>query len=296
MATRRVVRRNTEASATDRYKDDEKDYEPADEEKDYEQRPSRSRSRDEADDARPARRSRREEPEEEERPTRRRRAAAEEDEKPARGRRSRDEDEEPAAKRRQMKGGWGTAEKAQAASGDWAKTSKLTSEEVIFKFLDDEPFVVFGQHWIQERPGKKSFICLNDVTGGGKSECPLCDIGDKPRVFSAFNVLRLEPGEDPVLEVLQGGTRLTQALKDKNNGKDGPLTKPYWAINSSGKGTSTSYNVAAVKERDLEEDWDYIPLDEDELDDFSKDAYTSETYPDGLSSKRDLQEIVDEIA
>jgi hypothetical protein len=302
-----------------------------DDDDDRDEKPRRSRARDDDDeeeDDRPARRRSHsrddDEDEDEEKPTRRRRASRDdddedEDEKPRSRRRSRDDDdddedekprgrrrnrdddddeeEEPKAKRRAMKGGWKTADRAKDASGSWANEVKLSSEEVVYKFLDDEPFVVYGQHWIDERKGKKSFVCLADpdVKDKGK-DCPLCAIGDKPRIFSAFNVLRIEADLDPALEVLTAATRLTEQLKDKGSGKSGPLTAHYWGLSRSGKGNSTSYSQIPIKERDLGEEWDVDPLSKRELEDFEAEAYTSKTFPENPPSLRDLKEIAAEIA
>lgn len=278
-----------------------------DDDEEEEERPRRSRrSRDDEEEEEPRRgrrsRSRDDDEEEEERPRRgRSRSRDDDDDEPRpRGRRSRsrdDDEEEAPRKRREMKGGWGTAERAKDANADWATEVKLNSDEVVYKFLDDEPFVVYGQHWIDERKGKKSFTCLNDPDKRSKpGVCPLCDIGDKPRIFSAFNVLRLEGDDDPVLEVLTAAVRLTEQLKDKGNGKNGPLSEHYWGLSRSGKGNSTSYSQIPIKERDLKEDWDVEPLDDRDIEDFERDAYTGKTFPENPSSFRDLKEIAAEIS
>jgi hypothetical protein len=196
-----------------------------------------------------------------------------------------------------MKGGWGTADRARDANSDWASEVKLTADEQVFAFLDDAPFVVYGQHWVDERKGKKSFVCLNDADQKSKpGVCPLCDIGDKPRVFSAFNVILLEEGNDPMLQVLTAATRFTTQLKDKNESRNGPLTKDYWGLSRSGKGNNTSYNIIPIKERDLKDDWGVEPLDDRDFEDLEKEMYTSRTYPENPPSYRDLKEIAEEIA
>jgi hypothetical protein len=324
--TRRRLSKSAPSADDYEDRDDDKDYEEPkrsrrerdeDEEEERPTRRRRSSARDEEEDEPRSRRSSRDDDddEEEERPRRRSRSRDddEEDEKPRR-RRSRDEDEdeprgrrrsrgrddddeeEEKPKRRSMKGGWGTADRAKDSNSDWASEVKLSSDEQVFKFLDDAPFVVYREHWIDERKGKKSFVCLNDPDVKPKpGTCPLCDIGDKGRIKSAFNVLLLEQDADPVLQVLVCGPTLTSQLKDKNDGKNGPLTEMYWGLSRSGKGSSTSYGMIPIKERDLVDDWDVEPLDDADIDELAEDAYTSKTFPENPPSLRALKEIAAEI-
>lgn len=196
-----------------------------------------------------------------------------------------------------MKSGWGAAERARDANSDWASEVKLSSDEQVFLFLDDSPFVVYGQHWIDERKGKKSFVCLNDVDARVKpGVCPLCDIGDKARPMAAFNVVLLEEKNDPTLQVLVCGPKMTGQLKDKNDSRQGPLTEGYWGLSRSGKGGNTAYGIIPIKERDLESDWGVEPPDDRDIEDLAKEeAYTSKTYPENPPSLRDLKEIAAEI-
>lgn len=294
--------------------DDDVDDRPArrrrnrDDDDEEEERPKRRRARDDDDDEdedekpRSKRRSRDDDDEEEERPRSRRRSRDDDDDedRPRRSkRRSRDDDdeEEERPKRKAMKGGWGTADRAKDSNSDWAAEVKLSSDEVVYKFLDDAPFVVYREHWIDERKGKKSFICLNDPDVKPKpGVCPLCDIGDKGRIKSAFNVLLLEPDADPVLQVLVAPPTLTGQLKDKNEGSRGPLIEAYWGLSRSGKGSSTAYGIIPIKERDLEEDWDVEPLDDGDIEAFEEERYTSKTFPENPPSLRDLKEIAAEIS
>jgi hypothetical protein len=305
MATRR--RRIPSSSKESKRAPSTSDYdEEVDDSEAYDEpRRSRRRARDDEEEETPRRSRRRardeEEEEEEEAPRRSRRSRDEDDDDDdddrksrKRSRRSRDDDDEDdeRSKRPALRGGWAEAEKNKT-QGDWAKEVKLQNEEQVFKFIDDEPFVSYRQHWI-ERPGKKSFTCLDRPTDKDKI-CPLCSIGDdKPRSFNAFNVLRLEGDEEPTLEVLVAGVKLTEQLKAADKGRNGPLTEHYWAISRSGKGNSTAYNLIPVKERDLEDEWDVVPLDDDEIDEWVEKAYTPKTFPD-YTSKRDLNEIAAEI-
>jgi len=197
--------------------------------------------------------------------------------------RSRDEEE-----RRPVRKGWGGARRVKEMGGDFPEGLTLEAgEPVLVKFLEDEPFVSYRQHWI-EREGKKSWTCLED-------DCPLCDIGDRPQSKFCFNVLLLSEGE-PVVKVWTVGSRVLSTLEAHHQDKKtGPLTKLYWEIKRTGKGTKSSTNLQGLKERDVEEDWEDVELlDDDVLEKYRKQCYTDETVQ--VQTRKQLKEIASEIA
>ena len=156
-----------------------------------------------------------------------------------------DDDDEDA-----LVGGWGAHHRNKAETSNYPNKLELHADPALVRFLDDEPLVSYKQHWI-ERKGKKSFYCI------GK-DCPLCNMGDKPRVKNIFNVVRLDEGS-PVNLVLETGPRLTDILESKS--RKTSLSRAYWGIAMHGKAGNTNFDVAMVKERDLEDDFDAQPLD-----------------------------------
>lgn len=288
---------------------------------DEEIRPRRRRTRDEDDAPRTARkttavrrraeedddedevvvpRSRRSaevvEDDEEEKPRSKRPASRDEDEddedeKPRRRARSRDEDDDEDAEDEDeeprnasiAKAGWGAAKK-NTTSGDFANEFKFDDGvETLVKFLDDEPFASYKEHWI-ERKGKKSFMCL------GSNACPLCKVGDIARGKTAFNIAVLS-GDEVEVQALVCGPRLLKQIETLHKGKNGPLTTHYWSLTRTGKKSETSYPMQVVKARDLE-DWDL------EEDDILKDLkglklYTADIFKP--MSKSALKEVADEI-
>jgi hypothetical protein len=232
-----------------------------------------------------AARRRRRDAEEEPAAPRRRRAA--EEEEPAPRRRRAAEEERPAAV---AGSGWDAFDKQRSESGDFAEEFKPDEEEVLIKFLDDAPIAVYRQHWI-ERTGKKSFTCLGD-------RCPLCeDLGDKPRGLAAFNVIDLSDPESPVVKVWVVGTIVAETLKNyAKKEKTSPLNRDdlYFSVSRSGKGAKSSTSVNPIKERDLAEDWDCEPLDEETLDALEGRAYEQDDVVQ-FHSRQQLQEIADEV-
>lgn len=155
-----------------------------------------------------------------------------------------------------VQAGWGAAASAlkpKEKAGEYAADFRMSEQPQLVRFLEDAPFAVYEQHWIDRTEGKRSFVCLGD-------ECPLCVIAnDKPRPKFAFNVLVLSD-EEPTVQILTTATTLARQLQAANDDpRRGPLTKYYWAISRQGTGPSTSYTLDRVKSSDLAEEWELNP-------------------------------------
>lgn len=277
-----------------RYEDDDEDERPA--------RRSRSRDDDDDEDERPARRSRSrdDDDEEDEKPARRRRRDEEdedEDEKPRR-RRSRDDDDDdedtkpkkPRVVPKNLKGGWGAADKVKSDSSSYANRVKVTTKEQLIKFLEDAPYVSYAQHWIP-RTGQQSFICIAKEDPKG---CPLCDSGDSPAARVCFNVAMIdEDGGDPVLMSLEASSTTAESIKNYHNEpRTGPISKHYWAIKkASDKKTATTV-LNMVRERDLDEEWQVDPITPEQIKALKKEMYGPDIV--NLPSRKQLLEIVAE--
>lgn len=159
------------------------------------------------------------------------------------------DDEDTVAERSShVQSGWKAAlDAAKNSGGGFTNEFKFTEDAQLVKFLDNEPFAVYEQHWI-ERQGKRSFICLG-------ADCPLCDKGDTPKSKTAFSVLNLS-AEEPTVEMLVAGpTMLTQLAGLDSDTKTGPLDRAFWALSKKGQKKQTTYQFLPVKPRDLDEDW-----------------------------------------
>ena len=159
-----------------------------------------------------------------------------------------------------VQAGWGAADaflKPKAKSGEYASEFRMTEQPQLVRFLEDGPFMVYEQHWIDRSEGKRSFVCLGE-------DCPLCIIAnDKPRAKFAFNIVNLSE-EEPTTQIMTVATTLARQLRAANDDtRRGPLTKFYWAISRQGTGPSTSYTLDRVRGTDLAEEWE---LDADEVE------------------------------
>lgn len=173
--------------------------------------------------------------------------------------------------RRVIKRGWGNAEEVKTSDSPFAQTLKIGSEPQVVKFLEDDPYTSYHQHWI-ERQGQRSFVCIAKIDPKG---CPLCDAGDRASAKFAFNVALMSEDNDPVLKSYEVGVRIIDSLKNFHlDPRQGPLPKNYWAISRTGTKGSSQTNHQMIRERDLREEWEMDPITEDQFGTLKKNAYT----------------------
>lgn len=265
-----------------------------DEELEEDEAPKRRRPRDEDDEPEEKPRKRRaardddDDGDDEERPAKKKRRARDEDEDDEED----DEDEDGESRKRpvgSVRKGWKGAKENQLKGGDFPDEMKITDEAELVKFLEDEPFASYRQHWVDNPPAgikKKSYTCLED-------DCALCDMGDRPRTLTAFNVLHLSTGGAAENKILILGNKAVGQLQGfADDPKTGPLDRLFWAISKSGKKQSTAYNFQPVKERDLEEDWEIDPEDvAQEIEDAQDRVYDHTAIQ--VPTKRQLRELVE---
>jgi hypothetical protein len=166
----------------------------------------------------------------------------------------------PAKHGTTVQSGWDIADKflkPKKEAGAYPTDFKIAEQPRLVRFLDDAPFMIYEQHWINRTEGKRSFVCLGE-------DCPLCTIaGDQPRPRFVFNVLVITD-EEPNVQILSATPTLAKILRAKNDDpKFGPLSKFYWAISRQGTATTTQYIVERVKAMDLAEEWE---LDVEEIE------------------------------
>lgn len=187
------------------------------------------------------------------------------------------------------------AKEMKKGMGDYPDRFQPDEDAVIVKFLSSEPVASWRQHWLESiRQGQKSFTCLGD-------DCPLCANGDKPSYKEAYNVVSFADPEKPVLQTWTVGIRISRRLEKLNDDpKRGPLDDPsiYYVVDKTGDakkdgGGSVQVNISSTKARNLEEEYDIVPLTKDELEEFEAKAWPMEKVVN-VTPKRRLQEIADE--
>lgn len=141
--------------------------------------------------------------------------------------------------------GWAGAERMRSEHAGFANRLKMKEETLIGKFGNDEPYATVATHWLRDRKGKQSFICI------GKDRCPFCAIGDQPRVSYRFNLIVITD-RAPIVYSWEVGVKLLAKLqKAHKHPRFGPLSKMWYAITRSGLGQNdTEYTLSAVKRLD----------------------------------------------
>jgi hypothetical protein len=186
---------------------------------------------------------------------------------------------------RVIRRGWGAADAVKHADSPFAQRLRLMDDPIVIKFLEDEPYASFRQHWI-ERSGQKSFTCIADIDPKG---CPLCDAGSRPATRFAFNVVLLSSDSEPSVKSYEVGPRVIDQLKNfHNDPRQGPLSKHYWAVSRSGKGATSATNHQLIKDRDLEE-WGLDVLTDADVKSLRGKAYGPDII--SIPSRKDLQQI-----
>ncbi len=183
---------------------------------------------------------------------------------PARSAPAREEREEEGDDGKSIRTGWGGYKSTKdAAPSKWPKMYKIPDdgEHLIF-FLEDAPFASYNQHWCDwvGQGQKKSYTCLGEG-------CPLCEV-DNPSPRVRFNILDLD-GDEPTLKVWETGITVTDTLlKYGEDPKTGPLGRMdmYFGVQLSGGPKKKTTSVRPIKGRDVEEDWQYELLTEEEVE------------------------------
>lgn len=161
--------------------------------------------------------------------------------------------------------GWEDAEKMTSSTGDYPSEFKHSEEIQVIKFLDaNGPFATYKMHFLSQKVGKKSYVCLG-------AQCPLCvKLGHKPEDKRSFTIVNLST--DPFTrQILTATPRLYKSLHAAHFSPQGPLDKNFWALSRSGKQQTTTYHLNAVKGRDLKEDWN--------IDEAAATALIADTQP-----------------
>jgi hypothetical protein len=153
-----------------------------------------------------------------------------------------------------VQAGWGAADaylnKPKNTESKFATNFKFSETPTLVRFLDDGPFHVYEEHWVERTEGRRSFVALEE-------DDPLTVIaGLKPRAKFAFNVLVLSE-EEPEVQIMTAGITLARQLRAANDDpRRGPLSKHYWAVSRLGIGRDTQYTLERVRATDLAEEWE----------------------------------------
>jgi hypothetical protein len=160
----------------------------------------------------------------------------------------------------------------RAATSSFADDFKLTTEEVLVKFLQDEPFATYGEHGLyrQLNDGQRVWNCVKEFG----LDCPICDRGHKCRAVALWNVVVTGGDGVPQSQILKAGPALEKILEAKGAARTGPLSQHYYSMAQSDPNDNdgpVQYFVELVREGDVATEWKFLPFTEDELTEFEPD-------------------------
>lgn len=192
-------------------------------------------------------------------------------------------------------GGWDNYDKVKKerpASGDYVENWKVPAKKTLVKILESAPFLNYSEHWLDDLKGKKSWPCIG-------MDCPLCnDLGDRPKVFSVFNIVDLSDPDEPSVWPWKVSPTVADVLREYSKDKrTSPIDREdlYFQVYMGGdkKGNKRT-QIQTVKARDLEEDWDVEPLSQQEIEDLREQCVTEEQYLT-MPDRRTLKKLVEEL-
>jgi hypothetical protein len=181
--------------------------------------------------------------------------------------------------------------KPKREAGNYPTDLKFTEKAQLVRFLSNEPFAVYQQHWVQV-PTENGAVSWRSFVALGEDDPLTVIAGLTPRPKAAFNVLNLSL-EEPEVQILTASVSLAKQLQAANEDpRRGPLSKWYWAISRQGTGRETQYTVDRVRASELAEEWD---LDPEEIDaivanapSYDATAIYVKTYEEHLKVARQL--------
>lgn len=198
------------------------------------------------------------------------------------------EDDTPRQSSPSISKGWGapTQERRETVKADYLKLKD--NGKRIVKILEDEPAVRFRQHYINS--ARRSYTCP-----GGKI-CPLCQAGHRAGDRYQMNVVDME---NPDVVVTWGfGNEVAKKLQEfAAETVTSPLNREnlyfqVYHVKVDGR-IAPGTNVVPVKARDLEEDYNVLPLNSDEIEILEGKLYGEETI--WISSERQLEDAAQDL-
>lgn len=195
-----------------------------------------------------------------------------------------------------LRRGWSAATEVINASSTYAQALKVEDDTLIIKFLEDDPYASYSRHWVKRNgpdgQTNRPYVCLSSLG----QECPLCDVGQKAQAVSAFNVALLTDDGHAALRSWDVGVRNFGVLKKHaKDAKTGPLSKCYYAISKTGKGSKTVYTIVPIRSTDtLQNEHDVIVTPELEAEIEALEMYDSDIVT--IPPKKELDEIALELA
>jgi hypothetical protein len=187
----------------------------------------------------------------------------------------------------------------KAASGLNKTTLQVQDDAVVIAFLEEENFTYALRHWLKYdgpdgKPVTKAEWCLQEEEG----ECPMCDIGDKPKPVCFFNVVDLsapnkvlvwEASSDPTDAIQKEYKKLVNKRKTLND-----LGLYFVVSKEKGKNGFYSYSVDRLEAEDLPHEWPSLS----QLSEAQRTTLSTKLYDESYvkyKTRTEIQDLVDEL-
>lgn len=171
-----------------------------------------------------------------------------------------------------IQSGWG-APAQQRRETVKAPYLTVSTKKVLIKILEDAPAVRYEQHYIKSL--NKYFTC----TSTEDELCPLCNVGHNPSRKFMMNVVDMETPD--TVSTWSFGPQVAQLLQEHMENKPKfPLTDEntyFFVWRVKGANDRWENRIEFVRARDVQEEYDIVPLTENELDELSENLYGEET-------------------
>jgi len=170
-------------------------------------------------------------------------------------------------------------------------TFRVEDDSEVIVFLEPENFTYALRHWVKfigENGQQQTRVeyCLED-------ECPLCDIGDRPKPTAFFNVVDLaNPNKVLVWEATADPTNAIQKEFNKlaKRGQTLDAEGIYWVVSrEKGRNGFFTYSIDKLTEEDLVAEWPSLKP----ITSAQRTALSQRLYGEDYVTFKDRDELVE---
>lgn len=179
-------------------------------------------------------------------------------------------------------------------------TLQVKDDSEVIVFLEDDMFHYALRHWIkflddngQQVTRAEWCLQLEEDEDDDVADCPLCNIGDRPKAVAFFNVVNLaQPGK---VLVWEASADPTNAIKKEYNkllkrGKHLNDDGVYWVVSrEKGRNGFYTYSVDMVLEDELATEWPKLKP----IGPTQREALRARMYDEEYVNLKDRQELLE---
>lgn len=178
-------------------------------------------------------------------------------------------------------------------------TLQVKDDSEVIVFLEDDMFHYALRHWIKflddngQQVTRAEWCLQLEDEDEDIADCPLCNIGDRPKAVAFFNVVNLaQPGK---VLVWEASADPTNAIKKEYNkllkrGKHLNDDGVYWVVSrEKGRNGFYTYSVDMVLEDELATEWPKLKP----IGPTQREALRARMYDEEYVNLKDRQELLE---